>query len=332
LYEARLLPGAFMHLFIINPKSFRKKAELEAVSARIEEVFKDGRHGDYAVYVSQFPRDAIGEIRKRIEAAGKDEKVRVYAVGGDGILFDCLNGVVGLANAELASVPYGRSNDFIRAFGEGLSDRFRDIEALAAAPVFPTDLIYYGNNYALNVCTIGLESVAVIKMAELNKRHPKFLAMFPFFYDFMFFFGGFLAIFDRELLYQRYEITIDGEDYSGTYSAINISNGPCYGGDKSAVPSAVPDDGLLDVLLFKSIGTLKTLGVISRYIQGRAPPKYRLLRRAKKISIRSELPLLIGMDGEVLFDNSITVEVAPGAVKIAAMGDLHYEKRSEFHE
>jgi diacylglycerol kinase family enzyme len=317
------------HIFIINPKSFRKVSEMEAVIAGIQDCFK--AQEDCFIYVSQFPRDAIGVIQERAKDIPPEEKFRVYAVGGDGILFDCLNGIVGLPNADLASVPYGRSNDFIRAFGEGKADLFRDIALQAAAPSVPTDLIYYGNNYALNVCTIGMESVAVIKMAEINKKHRRILAWFPGLYDFMFLLGGLFGLFDQPLIFQHYQITIDGTDYSGNYSAVNISNGPCYGGDKSAVPTAIPDDGLLDVCLIKSLGTFKLLSVMSSYVKGKLKPKYRILVRAKKIDIRSELPLQIEMDGEVLFDNSITVEVAPGAIRFAAVKDLKYEKRAEFN-
>jgi diacylglycerol kinase family enzyme len=317
------------HIFIINPKSFRKVSEMEAVTAGIRDFFESRE--DCFIYISQFPRDAIGVIRERAKDIPGEEKFRVYAVGGDGILFDCLNGIVGLPNAELASVPYGRSNDFIRSFGEGRADLFRDIALQAAAPAIPTDLIYYGNNYALNVCTIGMESVAVIKMAEINKKHRRILAWFPGLYDFMFFLGGVIGIFDQQLIFQRYQITIDGKDYSGNYAAINISNGPCYGGDKSAVPTAVPDDGLLDVCLFKSMSSLKLFSVVSSYLQGKVNPKYRTLLRARKIDIRSEMPLLIEMDGEVLFDTSITVEVAAGAIRFAAVKDLKYEKRADFN-
>jgi YegS/Rv2252/BmrU family lipid kinase len=317
------------HIFIINPKSFRKVSEMETVIAGIRDFF-EGRE-DCFIYVSQFPRDAIGVIRERAKDIPPEEKFRVYAVGGDGILFDCLNGIVGLPNAELASVPCGRSNDFIRAFGEGRKDLFKDIALQAAAPAIPTDLIYYGNNYALNVCTIGMESVAVIKMAEINKKYRRILAWFPGLYDFMFFLGGLIGLFDQRLIFQHYQITIDGKDYSGNYSAINISNGPCYGGDMCAVPTAVPDDGLLDICMVKSMSTFKLLNIMSGYLKGRIKSKYRTLVRAQKIDIRSELPLLIEMDGEVLFDTNITVEIASGAIRFAAVKGLKYEKRAEFN-
>jgi diacylglycerol kinase family enzyme len=59
------------------------------------------------------------------------------------------------------------------------------------------------------------------------------------------------------LLAQEYNINIDGEDLSGVYASVNIANGPCYGGDKSAVVTAVPNDGFIDVLMFKGSSTCR---------------------------------------------------------------------------
>jgi hypothetical protein len=65
-------------------------------------------------------------------------------------------------------------------------------------------------------------------------------------------------MFDQKILNQEYTISIDGKDLSGSYAGVNIANGPCCGGNKSAVVTAVPDDGLMDVLLFKGGSALRT--------------------------------------------------------------------------
>jgi diacylglycerol kinase family enzyme len=266
---------------------------------------------------------------------GNDEfkrRVRIYAIGGDGILFDCINGAVDAPNAELVSVPYGRTNDYIRAFGEGKHDLFRNIDALIDEKItLPTDLIYYGNNYAINFATVGLESTAIIRMHSLKKKYRKYLEKFPFIYFPLFFLSGLIAIFDQKLIFQYYTVTIDGEDYSGNYATINVANGPCYGGNMYAVPTAVPDDGYLDVQLYKSQGTLKLLRHLPSYLYGKAPQKYRLLKRAKKIAIRSQSPLLIQLDGEILIDSAITLEVIPGAIRMVTVKGLRYEGRVPFN-
>jgi YegS/Rv2252/BmrU family lipid kinase len=304
------------HLFIINPKSFYKNPTLREMIAAIRLFFKSRDRPIYSIHVSRYPRDAVSVIHKIASGAEDKETLRVYAVGGDGILFDCLNGIINLPNTELAAIPYGKSNDFVRAFGEDKNALFRDLEAQIKAPVIPMDVIYCGSNYALNVCTIGLESTSLVNMKKINQSYRKFLDRFPALYNSLFFFGGALSLFDKRIMSQYYTISLDGDDYSRQYSTINISNGPCYGGDKGAAPQAVPNDGILDVLLFKSISFFRALKVLYGYFYGRTPPEC-LYRRGKKLTIRSNLPLIIELDGELFFDTNITVEIVPQGVNFA---------------
>ena len=321
------------HLFVINPRSFPVPAAEDRIVREIRDVFA-ALGADYAIHLSRYPRDAIGFIRKWIAAAGPDETVRVYAVGGDGILFDCLNGIVGLPNAEIASVPYGNGNDVIRAFGEHKKSLFRDIRLQASSPAVPIDIIYCGNNYALNFCSIGMESDAIMNSIGIYNRIAGRVRKFPglnfFLYTLIFYFGGMKAVFNKKVLNQYYAITVDGEDYSGVYGSINIANGPCYGGDKNPVITAVPDDGALDALFFKCGDSFRAMTLILPYVRGefRRFPREFAWKRLRKIEIRSEEPLLVDLDGEVFFDTNITVEIIPQGVKMTAPGGIGFEKRA----
>lgn len=321
------------HLFIINPVSFRTKTGVDAFISHVKNQFETVIKAEYEIYVSRFPRNAIRIVWQYVTQAGPETAVRVYAVGGDGILFDCLNGLVGLPNAELAPVPWGRSNDFIRAFGEGLEDIFRNIPLLASAPVIPTDILHCGSNYALNHCLVGLESNSVFRAVEIQqalKTWPRFLRNNNRLYHSTYIIGGVMVLFDKKMLRQEYGINIDGEDMSGHYASINMANGPCYGGDKNAVVTAVPDDGFIDALLFKSTGTLQGMTRITPYTTGHFAefPEYFTVKRGKIISIRSKDPLMICLDGDIFLDTNITVEMIKGAVKIVAPNNLAYKRRS----
>jgi diacylglycerol kinase family enzyme len=325
------------HLFIINPVSFRGGTNMENFIFWLKDQFKRVIKEAYDIRVSRFPRHAVRTVRQYITQAGPEQSVRVYAVGGDGILFDCLNGIVGLPNADLAPVPYGNINDFVRSFGEGLDNAFRDIPRLAAAPAIPTDILHCGSNYALNFCTVGLESAANFHAVAIQKH----LKSWPWFfrnshrvYNMSYAVGGIMVMFDKKLLTQKYVVNIDGEDLSGNYANVNIANAPCCGGDKNPVITAVPDDGLMDVLLFKGIGALRGLVRMLPYIKGRYDrfPRDFTLKRGKVISIRSKEPLIIDLDGETFLDTNITVELIPGAVNIAAPDNLSYKQRGVFRE
>jgi diacylglycerol kinase family enzyme len=309
---------------------------MDAFTAGIRDQFEQVIKEEYDIQISRFPRHAVRTVRQYIAQAGPEVQVRVYAVGGDGILFDCLNGIVGLANADLAPVPYGRTNDFVRAFGDGLDSTFRNIPLLAAAPAIPTDILHCGSNYALNLCTVGLESAAIFRSVDIQgalKTWPRFFRDSRRVYNMVYYLGGTIVMFNKKLLTQEYDISIDGEDLSGSYASLNIANGPCYGGDKSAVVTAVPNDGLMDVLMFKASTTLRGLTRILPYTKGRYDrfPQDFTMKRGKIISIRSKDPLMIDLDGEAFLDTNITVELVPGAVNIAAPDNLSYKPRGVFH-
>jgi YegS/Rv2252/BmrU family lipid kinase len=314
------------HVFVFNPKSFPDKSRMDSIVDNIGQFFRRQERPHFSILVSLFPRDAVGGVRKEVKNAEEGETVRVYAVGGDGILFDCLNGIMGLPDTELASVPYGSSNDFIRAFGEGKADLFRNITALTSAKTLQTDVMAFGSNYAINTCTIGLESLSVIKMSKFARQHHSFLNRLSFLYGPMLFMESLVSQFDQQVINQPYDIVIDSIDFSGKFSTINIANGPCYGGTKSVAPMARPDDGFLNVTLFKSIGSIRTTLVMPSYLKGKTPSNCKVIR-AKKVELHSKSPLQMQMDGEIFFDTDITIEIKPAAVQFVAADELTYDKK-----
>ena len=326
------------HLFVINPRSFPVQTALDKVLKEIKDCFTDLEGEEFSILTSRYPRNAISLIRKKIKEFRYGEKVRVYAVGGDGILYDCLNGIVGLPNIELAAVPYGMANDFIRAFGEDKKAMFRDIRLQVLSPTIETDVIRCGNNCALNFCTVGMESDAIRTSLNIYNQLPQKLRKFHnvnyFVYISLFYFGGFVSAFNKKVQRQYYKIDIDGKDFSGNYATISIANGPCYGGNMHPVITAMPDDGLLDVIFFKHKSFARTATLITKFTKGefRRYPNDFTLKRFKRIEIQSKDSLLVDIDGEVFFDTSLLVEIIPQAVKIVAPGGIGFLKRAEFYE
>jgi diacylglycerol kinase family enzyme len=86
---------------------------------------------------------------------------------------------------------------------------------------------------------------------------------------------------------------------------------------------------MLDVLLFKTTNYFNIVRIGTRYIYGgyRNFPDYISYRRAKEITVCSEKPMVLQLDGEIFFDTSITVKVVPEAVRIVAVNGTGYERR-----
>jgi YegS/Rv2252/BmrU family lipid kinase len=322
------------HLFIINPRSFHFAGGPDRIIAEIDAYFRDNAREGYHIHVSRYPRDAIGVIRKFVKAAPEGVVTRVYAVGGDGILFDCLNGIVELPNMELAVMPYGSSNDFALSFGEERIDLFRDLAKQATAGTIKADILHCGSNYAMNTCTVGVEAAAAMYAVRLVKTFDWAVRITRRVVAPLYALGGVFSILNRRVREQRYCISLDGEHIDGACTCINIANGPYYGGGMSAATSAMPNDGIMDALFLKSGTASQILKMLPEYLRGgyHKYPDFFSYRRMRKIQISSDTPISVNLDGEAFLDMNVTVKIVPQAIDVVAPDGVVYERRPDARE
>ncbi|MCL1861598.1 MAG: hypothetical protein FWG52_08735 [Proteobacteria bacterium] len=319
IYQAR-------HFFIISPLCFGSHLKMEAMITGIHRFFNDFNNSleqvvpDYAVHVSRFPRDAICAIQQFASAVPSGIPLRVYAVGGSGLLFDCLNGVVGLPNVELGIIPCGEWIDFYRVFGEANKEIFNSLEAQTCAPSTPMDALYCGSNYALSHCLIGLEALFRRNTKSMRERRTLVdRCMLTFSKLFNVSSLCLMGAFDSEILRQNYRIWVDDENLSGEHAFITIANSPYYARNKkNIILEADPADGCLDVLLSNGINVSESYDVLSKYVNSHHEkyPHLFTCRRAKKVFLTSSSPLILDLDGEVFYDKYISIEIKPGVVRI----------------
>jgi len=313
------------HVFVFDPKTFRSQQwKMDNILDDIGQFFRAQEKSDFSIHISHYRRDAIVSIQQEVETAKDDDRVRVYAIGGDEILYDCLNGVAELTNTELAVVPYGETSYFLRNFGEGKDSLFRNIPSLAQqGEAIPTDIINWGVNYALNSCYIGLNTAISGRLREYKTAMNK--GSFFLFSKISSFMNKIFTVFDKNIAAQQYTITIDDKDYSGSYSMIHIANGPYFAGKATGLSAAMPDDGLLDVALIKSASPLKTMWSLGRYSRGKVSSNCITLQ-AKKIKIQSDRKMWIQLDNEYIQDTDINIRVVPHAVQMVTMENLSYQR------
>jgi diacylglycerol kinase family enzyme len=218
----------------------------------------------------------------------------------------------------------------VQAFDKRKVPYFRDICYQAGGVAVPTDVISCRGRYCLNFCTIGMVSDAIMRAIQINRvleQGGRVLRRIYYgIYRQMYYLGDLLAAFNSRITGQYYDINIDDELISGKFMNINIANGPCYGGGGHRAPGAVPDDGVLDILIGKSAESLKIFQLVSSGALDRHQnyPAGFISRRGKKISVKSDSPLFINLDGEIFFDECFTAEIIPQAVKIVSVLDCAY--------
>jgi len=310
-----------MHLFILNPKSFWNRWKQTQVLSRIQSFFSTIENNDYTIHISRFPRDAAGFIPVFAKTLPKETVLRVYAIGGDGILFDCLNGIMGIENAELAAIPYGHTNDFIRGFGKNEDVFFKRLALQYNAPTILLDVIRCGANYAISHCVIGMEAEIVRSVGKTREKMQKGNSLNNWLarklHAMLYYFSVFAVIMGNRLMLQKYDLDIDGEKLSGLYLGLHIYNSPYINNNLHPVKTAMPNDGILDMIIPQGQGRRQAFRMLPLFLSGsgKTIPKHFLYKQLRKMNVSSDKILRIDLDGIVFFETGLELELLPSALR-----------------
>lgn len=297
------------HLFLINPAAGKKDSTFHC-TAQIKELCQNL---NYEILVSKQPGDLTRFAR---EAAQTGEEIRLYACGGDGTLNEVVNGAAGYSNVAITNWPVGSGNDFVKVFSD--PSRFRSLEALLDSEESTFDLIRCGDHYALNICSVGIDSRIASEMSTY-KRIPLL--------------SGFGAYALSTLvniikgIHEPYVVELNGEKIEGHQTLICVCSGRYYGGGFNPVPDSEIDDGELDVLMIKAVSRLRVANLIGAYKAGKYKdlPEWICHYRTKKISIHCEKNTVVNLDGEARWATDVTFEVCPQALR------FFYPRGLDFH-
>ena len=299
------------HVFVINPKAGKCKAVCD-YKPKIEEYCTKNAL-DCQIHVTSAANEAIEYVRN---IAKIGEKTRFYACGGDGTLFEVVNGAYGYSNAEVAAIPLGSGNDFIRLFGT--KEQFLDIDAQVNGTATELDVIKCDDVIAINQCSMGLD-------AEINAKQSYFKKM-PFMKGETAYVASLLYCFFKKIN-SVFTITIDdGEPFTQNTIFCVAGNSRWYGGGFKAAPLAMPDDGLLDfIIVKKNMSRLRLLGLVNKYKQGKHLGwDVTKFVRGKKITIHSDEIAAINCDGEKRYGNDATFEIVEKGIKFVIPSNSSY--------
>jgi len=273
------------HYFIINPAAGKYDRTAE-YSEAIRNIF-ESRGLDYEIGVSRQRGDCTRLAR---QAAEKGEPVHIYACGGDGTLNEVIAGVAGFDNAAVTNFTGGSGNDFVKIFSDAAA--FRDLERLLDYDETTFDLISCNGDYAVNICSVGLDARIGTDMATY-KRLP-FLSGS----------GAYLLstlINTLKGVAEHYVVEIGDQIIDASQTMICVANGRFYGGGFNPVPEADPSDGLMDVLLVKKLNLLQIATVIGKYKKGLYATLPKLVQHLQTDHIRilCDKVTSINLDGEL---------------------------------
>ena len=305
------------HIFVVNPVAGEGNSE-NVIIPQIEN-YCNNYELDYEVYITKHHGDAMDFVNQR---ASDGEDVRFYACGGDGTLFEIVNGTIGYKNVEIAILPLGSGNDFIRIFGA--KETFLNIPSQFEGTVIELDVIKCCDKYAINQCSMGLDGEICAKQAYFKKYFKGEASyMASLVYCFL------------KKINNTFTVTIDDEKPFTKKVLFAVSgNSRWYGGGFKGAPLAIPDDGLIDfVVVEKDINRLRMLPLINKYKAGKHLEWQRTtFRRGKKMTIHSDKLAAVNIDGECEYVNDATFEIIEKAVKFVVPSSSSYFKDRELEK
>jgi diacylglycerol kinase (ATP) len=112
---------------------------------------------------------------------------------------------------------------------------------------------------------------------------------------------------------------IDGEERDVVAQQVVVANCRFYGGGMEIAPGAMPDDGLLDLLIVGDAGRIESMRLMGRVRHGAHLPHPKLEHRlVRRVELSSSRPVGVDADGERPGALPAVFEVLPGAIEIVA--------------
>ena len=252
---------------------------------------------------------------KRTVASGCE---RVVAAGGDGTISMVAEGLMRSDDRArptvLGIIPAGTAN--ILALELGLAGSLE--EAVAAAigsdQTITLDAIRVGERFFLTQVGIGPDALMIRDTShEAQSRMGRAAYVMSFLKR---------AFRHRP---RRFEIEIDGSSFRAHAWEIVVANVGTMGSPPFTWgPRIDPADSMLDVCIYDVRGTADYVRLAWRLLLGRhhKDPNTRFLQVRDHVAIRSDRPVLIQADGELLGNTPVTVQVAPGAVRVVVRREV----------
>jgi diacylglycerol kinase (ATP) len=282
---------------IYNPTSGRQRhaAVLDAILAALSA-------GGFAVepVPTAFAGQATDLARERSR-----EVEAVFAFGGDGTIREVAAGLLGTP-AALGILPGGTVNLLARALGLP-ADPVAAAGVLGRLPARALDVGLAGGHPFLMMVSAGLDASV---LGALNTRLKWRFGKGAIAYQ------GLRGWWRYP--YPQLEITAGGETLTATFAA--VSNIPYYGGAFRLAPAARPDDGWLDLVLFRGTGRAATLSFVfdlfrSAHVRRRDVE----IRRVREVIFNAPAGAPAQVDGDVCQERlPLAVRLAPERLLILA--------------
>ncbi|PZG11128.1 diacylglycerol/lipid kinase family protein [Nonomuraea aridisoli] len=287
---------------LVNPaaRGGRTLRLLEPVARRLR-----AGGAELSVIVGDDAADALA----RACTAVSERPDALVAFGGDGLVHLAVQAVAG-SDVPLGIIPAGTGNDIAAALGVP-ADPIAAARAVLRMKERPVDAVSVRTGTVeelfAGVLCCGFDS-RVNERANLRTWPPGA--------------GRYLVAMAQELRAFRpipFRVTFDGGEVVERESMlVAVANTGSYGAGMRVCPSALPDDGLLDVVMLEALSKAEFLRVFPSVYRG-THVGHRAVSVRRVRSVRLEAPGVVAYaDGERVGAAPVECEVRPGALRVIA--------------
>lgn len=218
------------HIFIMKPNLQNSKIKTMIVNAM------EGYH--YEIKYTKYPRHAT-KIAKSYQKCN----YRIYAVGGDGMIHEIVQGLIG-SNNELVVIPAGTGNDFIRTISH-INDPYKLLKMSLKLKSQSIDLIKVNDIYCINVFCCAFDSDIANNVH--NYQQIKYLPQALQYANVLIRRISKYRLYPTSLYYEGKKI------YEGNLIVGAFCNGKYFGGGFKIGKKADLNDGFIDINLVSGL-------------------------------------------------------------------------------
>jgi len=300
-------PSKLLILFNPNAGSGRAKKYLPLIEAYLKSL-------DMGYLLTHTTHS--GHAQSLLESTDLSQFSGVIAAGGDGTLFEVVNGLMHHKpenRIPMGVIPVGTGNAFARELGLLPTDWKAGIDIIGKQQTQAIDLGHAQMDddafYFINIIGMGFVVDAghsTLKIKKLGKsaytlatlwetaklkKHPIKLTLTDE--------NNQVEVIDQDLVF----VEVANSRYTGTSFLM--------------APEAKIDDGLLDVIILKKISRIKILRLFPTIYSGKhINYKEVECRQVKSISIETPKPMPLMPDGEFLGQTPVTIECKPQSINL----------------
>ena len=292
---------------IYNPAAGRGKAERWLREIR----------PSTATEIAFRPTRQAGHAEELAREACADGFAKVVAAGGDGTVHEVANGILQSGRREVvfSTWPIGSANDYAYTLGMQHWWKHSRRGEVLATETLDVDVGRVSSpgreRFYVNALGVGFNGMVTIEARNIRR-----LTGMPLYA------WAFLKAMVKHFATPTLEIQFDGQGTVGPTLALTINLAQREGGFP-ITPEASLTDGLFDYMHAGKLRRWHLLRYLPAMARGRLPQDHPLLHlgRARRIEVKSELPLCVHADGEFFARpeggiRELMVEVMPGALRV----------------